>query len=215
MASRLHGDEGGATLIEFTVILPMLLILTMGLVDLGLLMFNWADADRATQRGARFAATNDPVAAGINVTVAGKGGAVSGTACTSATCVLPPRYDCIASKGSGGTCTGTDGSTKSIVDGKFDAIVGEMNDNMYSRTLDRRQIRVSYIPLMQGYVGRPSTPMNVSVSLRCTKQQLFFVDAFLGWIFPPLPDECGDIPDPGGLTMSFVTTVPSEDLSTN
>lgn len=215
MASSLHQDEDGAVFIEFTAIVTLLLILTFGLVDLGLLMFNRSDADRATQRGARYAVTNFPVADGINVPVAGRGGAVSGTLCTSATCVLPPRYDCVANQSTGGTCTGTDGTVKSIVDSRFDALLAEMNSNMFSRSLDRRQIIVSYIPLLQGYVGRPSTPMNVTVSLRCVKHQLFFIDAIFGWAFPPLPGDCSGLPDPNGLPLTFSTTLPSEDLRTD
>lgn len=222
-SSKLSGDESGASLLEFTLVLPLLLVTTLGLVDLGLLMFASTQADRATQVGARWAATNLPMANGIDGVIAASSGAISGTSCQPdpisgvSACTLRPSYTC-SYTGNTGTCLGSNGSSLPIVDSRFftaaggtnASLVKTMQAELYSRTLDKLQVDVIYTPLQQGYVGRPKTPMNVTVRLKCVKQELFFIDDLLGLVVPSTA--CSGLPNPNGFSLNYSSTLPSEDL---
>jgi len=224
LANRLVKDERGATFIEFTVVFPLVAILSLGLVDLGLIMFGWAEGNRATYVGARFAVTHAPVPGGINATIAPSTGATNGMSCfdplaantgaSSGKCVLPARTVCKATSSSFSSVSCVGGSYTASA-AAFQAIVREMDAQFYSRNLDPRQVTITYEPLALGYVGRPGgPPMNVTVSLRCIKQEVYFLTGFLGWALPSLPVECSGIDDPSGFLLpTFSTTLPSEDLS--
>lgn len=219
MANKLHSDRHGATLVEFTVALPVILSLTFGLIDIGLVLFTWAEGNRATQAGARHASVNAPVATGLNMKIAPSGSTFNGRSCfdsakgtPTSQCVVPPPYTCQVGTGGTGSCTSSAGTLPFDATG-FTALVATMQRQFLSRRLDPRQVTVTYTPQGLGYVGRPDTPMDVTVSLRCMKQQLFFLDALFGWAFPPLPDACKDVAAPNGFTLpAFTTTVTGEDL---
>lgn len=219
MAYKLLRDEGGAAFLEFTVVFPLLVMVSLGLVDMGLLMFGWADANRAVQAGARYAATSDPVASGVQGPVLPSGSTVrTGTYCVSGgsytNCVLRPTYQC---RGIDGVCkdiSGSGGADLSITTSKLQAIVDSMK--AYSRTLSTKQIIVTYTPQKQGYVGQPQTPMNVTVSLYCVGQQLFFVKGLLNWALQGCTDGTGAaIPNSEGVRLNFSATLPGEDMMTN
>ena len=54
-------DESGAALVEFALVLPLLLFLALGMMDLGKVFNYWNDANHIAAEGARFAAVNrDP-----------------------------------------------------------------------------------------------------------------------------------------------------------
>lgn len=217
MASSFRRDTDGAALIEFTVVFPLLALVSLGLVDLGLLMFSWSNANRAAQWGARYVATNDPMAAGIATKILATGTAVNGTSCDPVAGVSPcraqPTYTCTFD-GSAGTCAGSDGSSKTVIAGNFRNLVTAIDGQLFSSGLDPRQVVVTYAPLQQGYVGRSSAPMNVTVTLQCLTQELFFVDALMAKIYPS-PSECAALPNPNGFRINTTSTIPSEDLTTN
>ena len=51
-------DEGGAALIEFALVLPLLLILMLGMVDFGKAFNYWIDETHLAHSGSRWAAVN-------------------------------------------------------------------------------------------------------------------------------------------------------------
>lgn len=222
LASRFIKDTSGASFLEFTLVLPLFLVITFGIVDASLLMFSWADAQRITQFGARLAATSNPAAANIDVAVEGLTASVAtGTPCINGSgvvsCKVGKQYSCIATDATtGGTCTAPDGTTTSFDNTNFSFIFDQIKFKMYSKDLDRRQIRITYIPLNSGFVGRPKTPMNVVVSIRCMKQPLI-IGGLVGLNFPSGwgSENCGGLTDPGGWPLKASTTLPSEDLATN
>jgi Flp pilus assembly protein TadG len=55
---KLHVDKRGAAMIEFTLVFPLLLLLTFGLVDFGLAFWQFNSVEKATGAGARFLATH-------------------------------------------------------------------------------------------------------------------------------------------------------------
>lgn len=216
MVNRLKNDSSGAALLEFTVVFPIVMLIVLGVIDVTLLMIDWSTYNRATYSGARIAAISDPVALGINAVIAGTS---AGDACIDATtgnstgnCTARNAATCIATGAtSGGSCTGGYGFSNTALD----TIVAEMR-KVFSN-LDRRQVSVTYTPIMMGYVGRPDGfPMNVTVSIRCVRHQFFFLHTLMKWTMPAAPTACSGINVPAGVVMpAFATTLPSEDLQTN
>jgi Flp pilus assembly protein TadG len=55
---RIRGDEAGAALVEFALVLPVLLVLLFGLVDFGKAFNYWIDETHLANEGARWAVVN-------------------------------------------------------------------------------------------------------------------------------------------------------------
>ena len=65
-ATRKHArDEDGASLIEYTVVIVLFLLIFFAVLDFGRLGFNWVMTEKALQRAARIAVTREPVCAGV------------------------------------------------------------------------------------------------------------------------------------------------------
>lgn len=64
LLKRLGKDCEGAALVEFTIVLLMLLLVTGGIVDFSLAFWQMNMAAKAVERGARIAAVSSPVASG-------------------------------------------------------------------------------------------------------------------------------------------------------
>lgn len=65
-ARRVHSDEEGAALVEFVIIFPMQLMLTLVIIQYALLIHAHMVVTQAAQRGARAAAVSD-LADGVNL----------------------------------------------------------------------------------------------------------------------------------------------------
>ena len=55
---RTSRNEAGAALVEFVLVLPLLLVLLLGMLDLGKAFNYWIDETHLAHEGARFAAVN-------------------------------------------------------------------------------------------------------------------------------------------------------------
>ena len=218
MASSLRRDDSGATFVEFAVVFPILMFFVLGAVDV-----SPADGqlDAATiappMPGARFAAISNPVATGINTTIAG---GTAGNSCinpntgaSTGNCTARSATTCIATGATTGSCT----NSYTFDNAALDAIVAKMKEVMIEGTLDRRQVSVTYTPITMGYVGRPDGfPMNITVAIRCVRHRFYFMQGLMRWTFPALTGTCAGIPVPEGITLpDFATTMPSEDLTSN
>ena len=67
--SRFRRDQRGATLVEFAFILPVLLLLALGVADLGRLLFTQITLNEAVQEGSLYVSRNpsDPTGARTRV----------------------------------------------------------------------------------------------------------------------------------------------------
>ena len=65
MLRRFHNDESGAAMVEMSLVLVLLLVLTLGFVDFGHAFYQWNAAGKAVQAGARMASVSNPVATGL------------------------------------------------------------------------------------------------------------------------------------------------------
>ena len=65
-SARQHArDETGASLVEYTVVIILFLLVFFAILDFGRLGFNWVMTEKAMQRAVRIAATRPPVCAGV------------------------------------------------------------------------------------------------------------------------------------------------------
>ena len=61
----LIGDQRGASAAEFALVVPVLLIVLFGTIDVGRYAWNLSQAEKATQTGARWAVATDMIASGL------------------------------------------------------------------------------------------------------------------------------------------------------
>lgn len=62
---RLPKDDEAATLVETTLVFPLVLILTFGLLEFGNALWRWNAAEKATEIAARYVATRGPLLTGV------------------------------------------------------------------------------------------------------------------------------------------------------
>jgi TadE-like protein len=225
--NRLLRDCLGASLMEFTVVFPVFILITFGTVDVTYMLFDWALANKAAYVGAHRAIVSGPIASGLtNPTYdATKIGLMCfdpafGT--PNANCPLGSlATTCTPSSGTGGSCTNgfafDNAAFNCIFDPRSDvancapaaasgAEVMGMHD-IFPK-LQRQNVRISYQPANLGFVGRPGgLPMNVTVSISGMTHEMYFIGPIMGFFGggfaanPPIP--------------AFATTLPSEDMASN
>ena len=212
--NKLLRDCDGSSLVEFTLVFPVFMLVAFGTVDVSLMLFDWAQADKAAFIGARTAVVSNPLASGINnLTYANQGTQLgqlcftsSGTANASAGC---PTVTTVCTPGATvgtGTCSG--GYTYD--DTALPTILANMQ--IIFPRIGRQNMQISYQTTGLGFVGRPNgLPMNVTVTIRCMTHQLYFLGALMQWTFPSPPSGCPAVA-PGPAIPSYSTTLPSEAL---
>lgn len=196
---RLFRCERGASASEFALVLPLLLLLLLGMIDVGRFLWEVNQAEKATQVGARFAVVTTPVSPGLieadfesQATPAGElipADALGALTCTSSGC----------------TCTGICPVSDTSVDSDaFDAIVARMK--AYYADVNAENVRVTYRGSGFGFAGDAvsggagTEEMEISplVTVSVTGLQFTPVTTLLLAEF--------ELP-------SFATTLPAEDAS--
>jgi hypothetical protein len=182
--TRFRENESGVTLVEATLVFAMMMILTFGLIEFGLVLYQYNAAEKATAVGARFIATRGPVVTGlpdcgpgVNVNGLNAGATCPATAWERVCNAGAPSSGCQASV--------------------LNALVVEMR--RFAPNLEAQNVQVVLRGAGLGVVGRGSPVPMVTVRLTGMQYDFIALDDLLGF---------------GALTMpSFDATVVGEDLN--
>ena len=187
-------DARGAAMVEFTVVMMVLFLLTAGIIDFGHMLFQWNSAEKATQAGARAAAISDPVAAELADFDCNNSSISLGTPCRPNGTPFaegdPPVIRC-----SGATSSCDGGYSFSAA--AFNLILAPMQQ-MFPR-LQPANVVVEYIDIGLGFAGRQSPVPEIRVSLTGLNFDYAFLGGILGNWSMAMPD--------------FRATLVGEDLS--
>ena len=146
--SLLRSDRA-ASAVEFAMVLPLLLLLLFGIIDIGRYMWALNQAEKATQMGVRYAVVSDPVANVINTDFVNFGIA-GGDPVPTATFDNAVCNDTNCSvTGAGGTDTSRNGTA-------FTQIVTWMQK--FYPTIQPSNVKVTYQNVGLGYSGDPNGP---------------------------------------------------------
>jgi TadE-like protein len=190
MVTERLGGEAGSVLVEFAVLLPVIVFIVFGSVDLLYAFYQWNAAAKAVAVGARIAAVSDPVAAGLNslsnrVVLGGlavpRGQMPAFTvACNGET----------ATCNCSGTCTGMAGNSydatamNRIVFGRRSLSCGDARPIYAAGMCDvlasikPANVVISYQQTGLGFAGRPGGPVpTITVALQNMTFQFFFLEA--------------------------------------
>jgi len=178
-------NERGATLVEFTLIAPLLFILTFGIAEFGFILFQYQSLDAAASIAARMAATRGPVITGIadcGVGVTGPAGAYCSQLAGSKTWT---PVTC-AGSAPGGNCNAA----------LMNRIVTEMQRVYPQMTLSN--LNITYGPSGLGFMGLGKPVPTVTVTISGVTANFIALGAFgfSNIVLPP-----------------FTTTLTGEDLS--
>ncbi len=182
----LKSDESGATLVEFTLVLLIMLTMTFGIIEFGYAGFQWANAEAATQRGVRLAATRDAAITGIPDCGTGVSGLSPGQPCSDAAGSYTWSTTCNAGAG-GANCNA---ATLAL-------IVAEMQRSYPDLTAANVNVTFSGAGLGFQGLGRP-VPI-VSVELTGLTFDFIALDGLIG-----LPDQIN--------MPAFRASITAEDL---
>lgn len=195
---RLLRDRRGTTLVETTLVFPLVLILTFGLVEFGHALWEYNSAEKATAAGARYLATlrphfadpdgSDPAPTDRLLNIANDcfvaTSATAGTPCAQLPDGDPTSWSA--------TCAGGGGSCNA-------AIMGQLLREMQSIApfITAANVTVEARGTRMGFVGRGAAIPLVTVRTTGLTYDFVAIDALLGF---------GPIAMPG-----FATTLVAED----
>ena len=194
---RFHASEAGAAAVELAIIFPLLLMVTFGIVEFGLVLHQMNIAEKATQFGVRKAVTWDPVAPDL-ATYTGSGSAGS---------PLPIGLQVEIVCDDAG-CTGTGAITSpGYSSAAFNAVVDIMA-KIYPE-IGPANVVITYRNIGLGFIGRPGGAVvpSVTVSLRNLKYDFILLDVAV------LIVSFGTIDMQDIIYPSFSATLTGEDLS--
>lgn len=164
---RLVADRSGASSVQLAIAGPVLLLVTMGIIDFGRAALTWHNVQKAVQVGVQEAVTRDPVVLPIRdwwrcqtvaaddvgrLCLAGDGTTLGiYGACDFGS------YSCSGTSCSGGGFTGELGSSAKLSQAAFDGILEKMRAAFPRLTADNVTIRYDASHL--GFVAMPSSPV--------------------------------------------------------
>ena len=148
------GDRRGASAAEFALVLPLLLLLLLGIIDAGRLMWEFNRAEKATQMGVRYAVVTNPVLGVLDTysfAVTGEvipGDSVPVDLFNNAVC---DETNCTCSATGGGFC-----SAPAYNATAFANLVARMK-TIYP-PIDADNVEIEYRNVGLGYSGDPNGP---------------------------------------------------------
>lgn len=141
---------------EFALVLPLLLLLLFGVIDAGRFLWEFNEAEKATQMGVRYAVVTDPVPSGLSTySFSISDGILQGSAVPTA------NFDSATCDNSSCSCTPSGGfcSAAGYNSTAFTNIVARMAA-MYP-PIGASNVTVTYKNVGLGFAGDPDNP-NVS-----------------------------------------------------
>ena len=146
--ARLVKDDRASSAAEFALVVPLLLLLMFGIIDVGRYMWTLNQLEKTTQMGVRYAVVSDPVTSVINADFVDEasipgGDPVPTSAFGSATC-------------DDTNCTSTGSVAGDRDAGAFTRIVDWMK--RYYPLLTADKVEVIYQNVGLGYSGDPTGP---------------------------------------------------------
>lgn len=182
---RFRNDTSGVVLIEYTLVFVMLMVLTFGLIEFGIVLYQYNAAEKATAVGARFAATRGPVVTGVSDCGVATG-AAAGTPCSAVNGSAAWSLVCNASAPAAGCNTVA-----------LNELVTAMQ--AFAPGIEAQNVQVEWRGAGLGFVGRGSPVPLVTVRLIGMRYDFIALDDLLGF---------------GTLTMpGFDATVVGEDVN--
>ncbi|MCT8972704.1 TadE/TadG family type IV pilus assembly protein [Microbaculum marinisediminis] len=200
-------ENEGATMVEMTLVIVLLFLVTLGFVDFGYALYQWNQASKAVQVGARLAAVSNPVATGLAAKVAELNAEIAPGD--------PSKSYSVVCNGASPTCIGLGGldvdaaALNRIVfgaDGTCGPPFGTGARGMcdvFQRNppLGTANVVVEYTYSGLGYAARPGGPVpTIRVQLQDLNFNFFFLAGLLGLGQMEIPPMTG--------------TITGEDLST-
>ena len=144
-------DTRAASAAEFAIVLPLLLIVLFGTIDVGRYAWSLAMSEKATQTGARFAVTTDMVASGLySYSFAISGGVPQGTT------VDASKFPGISCDNTGCTCLGSCSFPTTADNAAFTRLVTRMAD--INPDITANNVVVTYAWSGLGFAGDPNGP---------------------------------------------------------
>jgi len=163
-------DERGATLIETTIVFPLVLILTFGLVEFGYAFYQYHTAEKATAIGARYVATRGPLLPalgdGSHDCVSANGAITPGTPCSDPAIPSAATTTC-TSAGSGGCSAAV-----------FAAMLAQMQQ--FAPFITAANVRVDVAQSKLGFIGRGRAVPLVTVRTTGLTYNFITLNSLLG-----------------------------------
>ena len=178
---RFLRDERGSVFVEFTLIVFSLLVVTGGIIDFGVALYQWNAATKAMQQGVRLAAVSDPVSSDLKTMTGLEGGATAGATFPAFTRVCSGA----SSSCSGGTYSAT--AMNTLVYGRNEVTCGTVALSQLAGMCDifnrisPANVTVIYTQTGLGFAGRPRGPVpTITLQLSGLTFNLPFLQSLLG-----------------------------------
>lgn len=165
--TKFRRSRSGAVLIEHTIVFMLLMVLTFGLIEFGLVLYQYNAAETATSAGARFVATRGPVITGVSDCGVATS-ALAGTRCSDVSGASGWTLTCNAASPSG-ACQAT----------VLNALLEEMQ--RYSPNIEAQNVQVVLRGAGLGFVGRGAPVPMVTVRLTGMTYEFIAIDDLLGF----------------------------------
>jgi Flp pilus assembly protein TadG len=193
---RLLHDRCGASAAEFGLVLPLLLLLLFGIIDSARFMWEYNQAEKASQVGVRMAVVTDVIPGGL-ATASYVGQTVGSVTLAQGDRIPAAALGTLSCSRTACTCTGICPATGTINSTSFDRIVTRMQG--MKGDITAANVRVDYSGSGLGFAGDPNG-MQIAplVTVRLTGMQFA---PLTGFMFATI-----NLPDIG-------TTMPAEDSS--